>query len=304
MMDFISEVESDSTFTAKRRHLQSEYREKELKEESGFGPTADSKTHYGNYLVNGENTGKNFVSDCAFQYAKQRVRDKAICPELTIDEYRLFNNMLSSMPLCFNLFSDLRDLLLESPDECTKVVKTLFTKPNWIGSVEYIGVEFIPTPIKDYTDDKSAFDAIIIVKDQSGKRGVVSVETKYTDLLGTNTSSKTDTKDIIIQEDKLFCEDLTKHLTQNGYKQIYRNFLLTYAYAKKNKMPHFANVIISPREDTKSKIECEELEDGLRKIKDVVFKIDLEDFIERGIGAGSKRIAEVFRKIKARYLPD
>lgn len=304
MIDIGPQVKSDKPFVAKCRLHQSKYRALDLKEECGFGPTVNSETAFGNYLKNGEDTGHNFISDSAFRYAKQRVRDKTICPELTIDTYRLFNNMLSSMPLCFNLFSDLRDLLLINSIECSSVVKALFKELNWIDSVEYIGVEFIPIPINAYIDDKSAFDAIVLVKDSFGKLGIVSIETKYTDLLGVNTSAKNEQKNKIIQDDNLFINEITQRLLTEGYKQNYRNFLLTYTYAKRNQMANFANIIISPKEDVLSIEEYEELSKGLRNLKNVIFKTDLDEFLERGICSGSKRISDVFTRIKERYIPD
>jgi hypothetical protein len=55
-------------------------------------------------LVGGDKSGSNFVSQAAFRYPLQRARDKVICSDLTLDEYRLFNNMLSSSrcaSICF-----------------------------------------------------------------------------------------------------------------------------------------------------------------------------------------------------------
>ncbi len=90
---------------------------------------------------------------------------------MTIDKFRLFNNMLSSMPMCFNLFADLRELLLTNQSEVSRIVKSLFKELNWIDKVTYIDVEFIPVPISDYTNDRSAFDAMILVEDSIGKKG-------------------------------------------------------------------------------------------------------------------------------------
>ena len=102
---------SDNKFVAKCRLHQSKYRCEVLKEDYGHGPTKNSSKRYGNFLVDGEQTGSNFVSKAAYRYAIQRTLDKNINKDLTIDSYRLFNNMMSSMPMCFNLFSDLREFL-------------------------------------------------------------------------------------------------------------------------------------------------------------------------------------------------
>lgn len=297
-------VKTDNAFMARCRYQQSKYRVEVLKEDYGAGPTPASTTRYGNYLINGEITGSNFISPAAFAYAKQRVRDKIIQPELTIDQYRLFNNMLSSMPLCFNLFSDLRDLLLFDLAECTAVIKALFKEISWIDGVDYIGVEFIPTPIDFYTGDKSAFDAIIITKDSRMKKGLITIETKYTDILGNNNSSNNKLKDELIKRDKIFTDEATERLLQKGYTQIYRNFLLTYAYSKRHLFSNFANVIISPEEDKESMRDCERVAKELRVLKNLVYKVDLEEFVERGIKSDYKRVSEVYGKIKRRYFTD
>lgn len=291
---------SDNKFVAKCRLHQSKYRCEVLKEDYGHGPTKNSSKRYGNFLVDGEQTGSNFVSKAAYRYAIQRTLDKNINKDLTIDSYRLFNNMMSSMPMCFNLFSDLRELLVADNKTCSTVCKKLFKEIPWIDSVEYIGVEFIPTPIEKYTNDKTAFDAIIIVKDKNQKKGLLTIETKYTDLLGSNSSKNVEVKNQLVEKYNLFRDDLKKMLFDNGYKQIYRNYLLTFAYAKTHKINHFSNIIISPSSDEISMNELFELRNGLKKDKESIMKIDLEEFINRGISINE--LKNIFRKLKRRYI--
>ncbi len=301
-MDTTYKVNSDTAFTAKYRKLQSDYRVNILKTPAGFGPYVNSTGKLCNMLVSGEKTGLNFISDSAFRFAKQKVLDKQINREMTIDEFRLFNNMLSSMPMCFNLFSDLRELLLTNQDESSKIIKSIFKELDWIEEVTYIDVEFIPVPIADFTNDKSAFDAMILVKDSNGKKGLISIETKYTDLLGSNTSKNTEIKDNLIEQNKIFDIGLVNQLKVKGYKQIHRNYLLTYAYAKKNKFKHFANIIISPKDDTLSVKEIDQLKTHLLLKEDTILKIPLEDVIKRGLESNNSYISTVLKKFKQRYL--
>jgi hypothetical protein len=302
MFEIGPQSKSDNKFVAKHRLHQSKYRSEILKENFGIGPTANSGNHYGNMLIDGEKSGSNFTSLAAFRYAIQRTYDKNINKYLTIDNYRLFNNMLSSMPMCFNLFSDLRELLISDKDSCSNIIKSLFKDVNWISSVEYIGVEFIPTPIEQYTNDKTAFDAIIIVQDVDRKKGVLSIETKYTDLLGSNSSKNNDKKNELIEKYKLFSPETVTNLKVNGYKQIYRNYLLTFAFAKSNKFTNFCNVIISPSEDELSKEELLELQTSLRRNKSSIMKIDLEEFINRGCSTEVGAIKSVYKQLKKRYV--
>jgi len=301
-MEIGPQAKSDNKFTRKYRKLQSEYRANILRVPFGFGPTKNSNTKYGNMLINGEKTGHNFISNNAFMFAKQKALDKQINKDLTLDEYRLFNNMLSSMPMCFNLFSDLRSLLLDNQKEVSAIVKTMFKELPWIDKVLYIDVEFIPIPTSAYIDDKSAFDAMILVEDENGKKGLISIETKYTDLLGNNTSSKTSLKDEIITKNKIFDTELVKHIKEKGYKQIHRNYLLTYMFAKKNKFTNFSNVIISPKDDSISVKEIADLHSHLLQKKDTILKITLEDIIDRGSSSPNKLMSDTMTKFKNRYL--
>ena len=302
-LDIGPQCASDSKFTAQCRLQQSTYRKLVLKMPCGVGPAFNSKARYGNMLVDGENDGSNFVSKAAFRYAQQRARDKIICNDLTLDEFRLFNNMLSSMPLCFNLFSDLRLMLLDDERACTQAVKSLFCELDWIDSVLYIGIEFIPVPTENYIEDKTAFDAIIIVADSSGQRGLITIETKYTDLLGKNTSKQNEKKNAIVSHSKMFHPTHAEQLAKIGYTQLYRNFLLTYAYAKHHKMVNWVNITISPMEDYRSKKEIDELCVGLTLNQKHPTKIDLHEFVQRGVKSGVTRIAEVYQKVQERYLP-
>ena len=93
--------QSINDFTKKCRLLQSLYH-KEIQEPMGVGPWRISKTKQISMIVNGEKSGKNFVSTFTFEYAKKRTEGKK--RNETIDEYRLFNNLLSSQPMAFSLF--------------------------------------------------------------------------------------------------------------------------------------------------------------------------------------------------------
>lgn len=253
-------------------------------------------------LVDGELSGSNFLSKAAFDFAKEKAKQKKTNKYLTIDEFRLFNNMLSSMPMCFNLFSDLRALLKEDEYEASDLAKLLFQEIQWIEKVREIDIEFIPTPIQDYTNDKSAFDAMVLVETNDGGNGLISIETKFTDLLGTNTASDSNVKDQLVTEGAFFTNSLMTHLKNEGYKQIHRNWLLTYAYAKKNGYDKFANIVISPVEDSISEIEIDELKEGMTKYQDSISKISLQDFVNRGIVCRNNRIRNVMIKFKERYL--
>lgn len=293
---------SDNAFTARCRLHQSRYRAEVLNEPFGCGPTKGSEIPYGNMLIDGETTGSNFISSAAFEFAKEKVKQKKTNKFLTIDEFRLFNNMLSSMPMCFNLFSDLRKLLENDRAEASRILKLMFREIGWIGTVTEIDVEHIPTPIEDYTGDKSAFDAMILVDTPDNRKGLISIETKYTDLLGSNTASSSDIKDQLVSKGDFFNEELKRELRDKGYKQIHRNFLLTYAYARKHGCGYFVNVVISPEEDSASVREIEEMKLKMTRYAECIRKIGLKEFVGRGERCGNEEVEGVMEKFGKRYL--
>jgi PD-(D/E)XK nuclease superfamily len=292
--------DGDNAFTAKCRLQQSTYREKVLGESAyGNGPYRNSENQYGNYLVKGEESGKNFLTQYIFQYAKSKVLEKQVNPDLTIDDYRLFNNMLSSMPMAFNLFGLIRKFLEDNHPVATEIIKSAFPHISWIDKVTYLDVEFIPRPISNYTNDKSAFDVMILAVDEKGKEGIISIETKYTDLLGSNTSKNRKIKDQLAIDEKIF--DPKK--LEKGYSQLARNFLLTIAYKKAHKLKYFEHIILSPKEDHHSLKEIDDFKQILNnKYKDKITKLDLEEFVDRTKECNSEEYRELLNKFKKRYL--
>lgn len=100
----------------------------------------------------------------------------------------------------------------------------------------------------------------------------------------------------------MFDEELKVELRESGYKQIHRNFLLTYAYAAKQGFTHFANVVISPQEDKLSVTEIEELRRHMTQYQERIFKIPLETAVGRGGSCGNRLFSEMMRVFKSRYL--
>ena len=163
-------------FTRKCRELQGKFRER-MGEPMGKGPFRKSPNYQINMLVNGEETGKNFVNESTFNYAKGRV--EKIQHNETIDEYRLFNNMLSSQPMAFNLFCPFMQMLEEGKVEAvTNIFKAIFPD-KYIGEVTKVGLEYLDTEIKNYLNDCTAMDAIVRYKDTDGKPAFIAIEREY-----------------------------------------------------------------------------------------------------------------------------
>src|SRR5438874_1592654 len=94
-----------------------------------------------------------------------------------IDQRRLYSNLLSSMPLCFNLFAPLH----LNPDLAAKVIRSL--TPG-IDPARALHVWFEHSPGRrrvELTADHTAWDVAIVYQRADGERGLLAIEQKYSE---------------------------------------------------------------------------------------------------------------------------
>lgn len=310
------EYKGDSPFVAKCRKLQSIYREEIGEKIAPYTDRYGNVHYYGNYIENGDipkesgDGWKNFLTECAFKHAKDRVENKKEYE--TIEKDRLFNNLLSSQPMAFNLFCPLMQMLEESTERATKVIKAAL--PDYpIQEVTKIALEFIPGKDKELTGDKSAMDAIIRFVDTNGKDGFIAVETKYSENLGKNAAYKKDGKGKklpraqsidAIRKLRCFTKDVEENIIKGNIPltQIYRNFLLSEAYGFYNELQSYS-IILAPKKHPTTQKELESLTNVLRdEYKDKIKEIKLEDFVNALINNCSGEYRVVFERFYDRYL--
>lgn len=310
------EYKGDSLFVAKCRKLQSIYRYEIGEEIHPYTDRYGNLHYYGNYISNGENPKegcwKNFLTEYTFNYAKERVNPENKKPYETIESERLFNNFLSSQPMAFNLFCPLQQMLKESPEIATKVIKVALSDYP-IHKVTEVELEFIPKEYKELTGDKSAMDAIIKFEDEQGKKGFIAVETKYSENLGTNAAYKKDesgkkiprSQNIeAIKELKCFTPDVENSIMEGTtpLTQIYRNFLLSETYGHRKGLLSYS-IILAPKRHPSTKRELDSLTNGLcDEYKEKIEEINLEDFVNRIISVCPEEYKSVFERFHDRYL--
>lgn len=114
----------------------------------------------------------NFLSDDIKGAVRRRVDSTQKWQ--TLNETRLRNHLLSSMPMCFNLFGELDGY----PDRLTAAGAALFgtTAPG-----DRIEFEWSPGRVDPaYTGDRTAFDVALFFGDPAiGGQTVIGIETKY-----------------------------------------------------------------------------------------------------------------------------
>jgi hypothetical protein len=165
---------ADTEFSAYARLLQSRWRAKaRVNHPSGY-PAGK----YGNYLEAdfAKKSKANFMTDRIRSLATDEMM-KAKASKALFDEGRMWENLLSSQPLCFNLFGELHYDL----EAATVCFQKLF--PDRIGQVTAVKFEYSPgRGDTQYTGDKSAFD-VFVEYERDGRNGFIGIEVKYAESL-------------------------------------------------------------------------------------------------------------------------
>ena len=130
-----------------------------------------SKRELGSMLTREDGAaGRNFLTPEVFALAQMRVA----CKTGAVDEFRLLHNMLSSQPMCFNLFGYLELNL----DLATRALTALDSD---VERVTEVRMEYAPEPAADYLNDRTAFDAFVAYERTGGGKGFFGIETKLTE---------------------------------------------------------------------------------------------------------------------------
>jgi hypothetical protein len=137
---------------------------------------------------------------------------------------RIFNDLLSSQPLCFNLFGELAlDLELAS-----RTFQHL--THGRIARVLSIGFEHSPgRGDVTYTGDRSAFDVFVEYASATGAPGFVGIEVKYHEDLGDAAAPHRARYDELARGCKWWREDSLERLRAKPIQQMWRDHLLVAA---------------------------------------------------------------------------
>lgn len=143
---------------------------------SEAGDAAECVSTLGNILSpKAADAGRNFLSPSDHRLALQ---EWLMCEaDAAYDSERLFNNSLSSAPLCFSLFGPMvRNLNL-----ATSVFRSLL--PHFVGRVEKFSFETAPLGRRSAAGlmDRTAFDLAVHLVSVDGQRGTIFIEVKYSE---------------------------------------------------------------------------------------------------------------------------
>ena len=205
----------------KSRMLQGIYRNE--KTENAYCNYVYKNSSFINFMRNKRLEEDAFIE---LQSIKQRER-------LT-DEKRLFENLLSSQPMAFNIFLPLR---WNDYEVGTPVFKELFPFLN-IEKITDIKLEYVKGDGKgkkdrEITTDNSCFDVYVEYINDKQEKGSIGIEVKYTESFSQSDYRKEEgeKKERYIRaidkySQQFSVEDTDKYLSPK-YNQLFRNQLLT-----------------------------------------------------------------------------
>ena len=186
----------------------------------------------------------NFVTD----KIRDVVRSEVLNPEGSKGKLygrpRIFNDLLSSQPLCFNLFGELKHNL----SLASKLVKE-FTGGRFT-EVHTVKFEYSPSRgDPSYTNDRSAFDVYLECQTARGEKSFIGIEVKYHENLEDQAARHRPEYDKISAQMGCFGQDTYAFLKQKPLQQIWRDHLLSGAIRAADEFEDALFVVLYPREN-------------------------------------------------------
>lgn len=268
-----------SEFAKKARLLQSIWREEN---------DIPLKRKYGNQLSHEQASAElNFLTPAIRKIVRDEISENQKPDrkeKKVISKNRMYENLLSSQPLAFNLFGELS---LNS-DLASKVFDTLFPEKK----IEVTKIQFEHSPGRkkpEYLNDNSAFD-VFVEYNGKNEKGFIGIEVKYAEVLYDKPASNEDKKyNEVAVKSGLFTDKGLEELNGMpvGLEQIWRDHLLAlsiiqhkdydegffvYLYPKDNKrcsdcLNEYFNKLKSQTPDTNffHPLEMEKLVDTIKQ---------------------------------------
>lgn len=134
---------------------------------------------------------------------------------------RIFNDLLSSQPMCFNLFGE---MALDLP-----LASRVFSALTSGRAAEVTSIAFEHSPGRGsakYTGDRSAFDVFVEYQGPDEARGFLGIEVKYHESLKDRPGEHRDRYDVLAAAMACFRPDKLAGLRDRPLQQVWRDHLL------------------------------------------------------------------------------
>jgi hypothetical protein len=226
-----------------------------------------------NTICDNELEGHNFLTDDIRKVVQSTIELRAKLkqtmktePPGMIQVDRLYNNLLSSQPLCFNFFGELANDLILAKDYLNTFIGDIIT-------VSSIWFEWAPIPIVNYANDHSAFDVAFEVNKLNSK-GILGIECKYTDSLSGKIRDKERYRDVF-KNSTSFKFKYDRYIS-NKYNQLFRNQLIAESILQKRTYDFVITGLLCDDNDMSALATAQEFQgmlvEGEDKFKIITFR--------------------------------
>ena len=229
-------------FTARAKLLQCLWAEKQ-----GYEPERQKHSHHLAKPI--ADAWGNFFPEVG-RIAREALENKEDGACYNVPRYMA--NMLSSQPLCPNLFGVMR----EDSELATQYFSRLF--PDRVKTVQSLCFEHAPKRGKkatEYLEDHTAFDVFVEYEGTSEKKGFIGIEVKYTENMDDanwkkNYESHGEVYRRVARKSGVFADPDDEKLWHNPVAQIWRDHLLAHALLQHGYYAEGFYIFLHPRDNT------------------------------------------------------
>jgi hypothetical protein len=261
----IGNLPLESGFKKRMRFHQAWWRAFVLVEEPGIYPVRKNET-IGNTILNGRIDCKNFLSQNIIDAVEETIQDRKTAKSGIIEEDRLFNNLLSSQPLCFNFFGELKS----DPVLALKILRRFYPELT-----EVVRIKFEFATDEKYTTDNSAFDVAFEVM-AGEKKGLLGIECKYTDSFSPKEYDKQEYLHIYNENKGGTFVAPYKNFITSKFNQLFRNQLIGEALVQNKRYDFVLTGLFCHQSDTEAQNTAVEfqsmLKDGQSKFRVITYQ--------------------------------
>ena len=224
-----------------------------------------------NAILNGQTSQKNFLSPIITEAVKQTIQERRMAKSGVLEEDRLFNNLLSSQPLCFNFFGELK----MDTDFALQVLRQFWPK---LTEVKRVVFEF--APVEKYTNDNSAFDVAFEVMADS-QIGLIGLECKYTDTFSQREFDRAEYRHIFNQSKEKVFAARYEEFTAARFNQLFRNQLIAEALVQNGHYRFVHTGLFCHQDDSSTLQTGAEFQHMLKNGENIFQMITYQDYIEK-----------------------
>ncbi len=282
----------DTRFRAAARLLQALWRERRELPAGHHTNAVGARRRLGSRLASeAARSGANFLTPAIFGQARCDLAYRE--PGALIDVERMHSNLLSSMPLCWNLLAPLKD------DKA--LARRVFAKlaPGIAKQITHIQFEHSPgRGDPTFTADGTAFDAFATTRTADGRKSFVAIEVKYSESLTEPEARLRPRYDDLARSCGLYAEPDDQALRRNPLQGFWRMHMLAQSMLDADLYDTGVFMLIAPRQNRDVQraavAYAQLLTNDANKVQFVT--IDLEEVIDAIRTSGAREFANALHE--------